>query len=81
MLINACSCSVFMTSSGSDYNYLDKPYSYTGVHNFKARYFCYSETSKDAFFKTCWLLFLVCKGNILFNLLSKKIRKKLYFVH
>ena len=52
--------------------YLDKPYSYTGVRDFKAHYFCYSETSKDAFFKTCWLLFLVCKGNILFTLLSRK---------
>lgn len=45
------------------------------MHNFKARYFCYSESAKDAFFKTCWLLFLVCKGNISFNLLSKKWEK------
>lgn len=71
MLVNACSCSVFMTSSGSDYSWT----------NLKVIQECI--TSKPVIFVTVRVqrmhssrvagsCFLSAKVNILFNLLSKK---------
>ena len=80
MLVNACSCSVFMTSSGSDYSWTNlkviqecitsKPVIFVTVrvqrmHSSRLAGSCFL-SAKVIFYSLC------CK---------KKIRKKFYFVH